>query len=518
MVVWFKDGNFVSHPLLKPRALEYRLYQDRIANAALDKNTLVVLPTALGKTIIALLASLHLLERGKVLFLAPTRPLVQQHYNTFAELTLIKRLGLVTGFVNPDSRRRIYNESDVIFATPQAVANDIERGRLKLAEFSLLIFDEAHRARGNYHYVKVARRYVLERPNGRILALTASPGSSKERVEEICTNLNIKHIEIRTEEDEDVKPYLAPVRFEWRKVSLPQPYKEVKEILKEMLEDTVSWLLENGFLREKPNKKELLDLMEKLGEKLDAGEKVGAYYEAIARASAAMALHRAIELIESQGLNQLYAFLQRVEQEYSRGHRIIVFDKRYYKLMDKVAAWRGLAHPKVGELINVLREQFREKPDSRVIVFTQYRDTAKELVEELNEHGYRAERFVGQADRLGDRGMSQRDQISLINDFKAGRINVLVATSIAEEGLDIAECNMVVFYEPVPSEIRLIQRRGRTGRKLPGRVVVLATKSSSDTAYLYFSMRKVKLMKKVIEEVNRELRRRGAVMSLDEFM
>ena len=518
MASWSKVGEFLSHPLLKPNSLEYRLYQDRLARIAVEKNALIVLPTALGKTAIALLASLHLLKRGKVLFLAPTRPLVQQHYKTFAEVTSIEKLGLVTGFINPRKREEIYEENDIIFATPQAVANDIEKGRLRLGSFSMLVFDEAHRARGNYHYVRIARRYLVERPDGRVLALTASPGSSKERVEEICRNLGIRHIEMRTEEDDDVKPYLVPVRLEWRKVTLPPPYKEVKTILKEMLDDINSWLIENEFFERRPTRKELLDFMEELRKRLDMGEKMGIYYEAIARASAAMALHRAIELIESQGLNQLYAFLQRVEQEYSRGHKIIVSDGRYYKLMDKVTTWRGLEHPKVSELLKVLREQFREKPESKVLVFTQYRDTAKELVEKLNLHGYRAERFVGQADRLGDKGMSQRDQISLIEDFRAGRVNVLVATSIAEEGLDIAECNMVVFYEPVPSEIRLIQRKGRTGRRLPGRVVVLATKSSTDTAYLYFSMRKMRLMKRVIEEVNRELRKRSGIRSLDEFM
>lgn len=518
MVVWSKVDNFLSHPLLRPESLEYRLYQDRLARIAVEKNTLVVLPTALGKTAIALLVSLHFLEKGKVLFLAPTRPLVQQHYKTFAELTLIGNIGLVTGFVNPHKREKVYDENDIIFATPQAVANDVEKGRLRLVEFSMLVFDEAHRARGNYHYVRIAKRYMLERPDGRVLALTASPGSSKERVEEICRNLGIRHIEMRTEEDEDVKPYLVPVRLEWRKVSLPPPYKEVKTILREMLDDIISWLLENGFFEKRPTKKELLDLMEGLRKRLDLGEKMGIYYEAIARASAAMALHRAIELIESQGLNQLYAFLQRIEQEYSKGHRIIVSDGRYYKLMDKVTTWRGLEHPKMSELMRVLQEQFREKPNSKVIVFTQYRDTARELVEKLNLRGYKAKRFVGQANRVGDKGMSQRDQISLIEDFKAGRVNVLVATSIAEEGLDIAECNMVVFYEPVPSEIRLIQRKGRTGRRLPGRVVVLATRSSTDTTYLYFSMKKVRLMRRVIDEVNHELRKRGAVRSLDEFM
>jgi len=109
-------------------------------------------------------------------------------------------------------------------------------------------------------------------------------------------------------------------------------------------------------------------------------------------------------------------------------------------------------------------------------------------------------RFVGQAKRGADKGLSQREQRALLDAFRSGMYNVLVATSVAEEGLDIPSVDLVVFYEPVPSEIRWIQRRGRTGRFGRGRVVILVAKGTRDQAY-YWSARIKE--RKMLEEMKR---------------
>lgn len=512
---WKANEGFFTHELLKDKTLEYRKYQDAIASSAIKENTLVVLPTALGKTAIALLSSLYFIQLGKVLFLAPTRPLVQQHMRTFSNMTNLEEglLTVLTGLVRPEKRMKLWNKARVIFATPQIVVND----SVELNGFSLIIFDEAHRARKDYHYVEIAKRYRRSNPKGRILALTASPGSTKERIEEICRNLFVTKIESRTEEDPDVRPYLVPVMIEWKKVSLPSSYKAIRSVLRRMLDNRIEWLAEKRFIVSRPNKRDLLELLDRIRERMEE-EKTGIYFEAMAQASAAMALFLAIELIESQGVGQLKAFLERMERDYTRGHRIIISDENYPLLQELIKLYSEKIHPKVDALLNVLKEQIDKNPKSKVLVFTQYRDTANELVGILRSSGYRAARFVGQANRYGDKGLRQSDQLALIDEFRTGKLNVLVATSIAEEGLDIAECNMVIFYEPIPSEIRLIQRKGRTGRKYPGRVVVLAASSSMDTAYLYFSFKRMKQMKRLIEELNLELSNKKRAKTLDEFL
>lgn len=137
---------------------------------------------------------------------------------------------------------------------------------------------------------------------------------------------------------------------------------------------------------------------------------------------------------------------------------------------------------------------------SRVLGFTQYRDTASHLVEVLSGvPGVRVDRFVSQASRPGDAGLSQEEQVERIRKLREGELNVLVATSIAEEGLDIPAVDHVVFYEPIPSEIRVIQRRGRTGRKTAGKVKILAAEGTTDMAYLRAGRRRAERMRRVIE-------------------
>jgi ERCC4-type nuclease len=129
-----------------------------------------------------------------------------------------------------------------------------------------------------------------------------------------------------------------------------------------------------------------------------------------------------------------------------------------------------------------------------VIVFATFRDTVQLLVDRLNAHGIASERFVGQATKDAEKGLSQKKQIDILTRFREGAFPVLVATSVGEEGLDVPSTDMVVFYEAVPSEIRSIQRKGRTGRHGSGKIVVLVTKGTSDEAYRHVSASRERAM------------------------
>ena len=178
-------------------------------------------------------------------------------------------------------------------------------------------------------------------------------------------------------------------------------------------------------------------------------------------------------------------------------------------------------HPKVQYLLKILKERhdppsilnkrgnsWRSVPEviSRVLIFTQYRDTAQHIVEMLIKDNIRASKFVGQSKRQGDPGMKQEEQNSILKNFRGGEFSVLVATSIAEEGLDIPEVDLVVFYEPIPSEIRHIQRRGRTGRKNIGSVLILATKDTIDQRYLDITRKKIDRMKAIFSSASIDLK------------
>ncbi len=511
--------SYIEHPMVRSSAVEFRLYQKRIAEKAREQNTLVILPTALGKTVISALVAADILYNyrdKRVLVMAPTRPLAMQHLESFVKVLKLRDedVSLLTGKMPADYRALIWSgKIRVIFATPQVVRNDLLRCRLSLKNFGLLIFDECHRAVKNYAYTEVARRYISESPYPLILGTTASPGSDPKRIKAVCDSLFIERVEYRTEENADVRPYLHPIEVEWRRVPLPQEYTTLARPIKLMLNSKLEWLRSHGIIRrriEYITRRDLLEAGEELRYRLEEtpDEERGVIYTAIVNQSLALTLFHALELLESQGVNTLKAFLGRVESQRSekRSYARLLNDPAYLQLKKNLDAF-DVDHPKLSLLKQYIGDQLAKNPDSRVLVFTQYRDTASHLVQQLSKiAGTRVERFVGQASRLNDKGLTQDEQAKRLKRFRGGFTNVLVATSIAEEGLDIPSVDFVIFYEPVPSEIRYIQRRGRTGRWAPGKVVILAADSKFDLAYLYASRRKVQRMRNIAQSVNQKLK------------
>lgn len=506
----------IVNPLVRLDALEKRTYQLKIAEEAVKRNTLVVLPTALGKTVIAALVASHFLynySQLKVLVMAPTRPLVLQHRDTFLRLLKLRQedVQVLTGKYNPNFRLQAWQgKYRIYFATPQVVDNDHSLG-MSLKNFSLLIFDECHRARKNYAYTRVARAYVDEAPYPIILGLTASPGADRKKIEEICKALFIEHIEARTEEDEDVRPYLNPVAVEWKLVRLPESHRSIEGVLRRMLDDRLKRLSAMGVIRKNPKyifRTDLLEAGELLRERLEQAstpDERGLLFSALVLQSSALTLFHALELLDSQGPQTLKLFLNRVKNSGKAGHRTIVSELVSNGIYRALDSGNLEDHPKVEVLEKLVLEQLSSNPSSRIIVFTQYRDTSTYLATRLSKLGLTVVRFVGQADRGQDQGLTQDQQSLLLERFRSGDIKVLVATSIGEEGLDIPSVDLVVFYEPVPSEIRYIQRKGRTGRRSFGRVVILATEGTLDVNYLAASRRMVERMKRMIKGLNAEL-------------
>jgi ERCC4-related helicase len=215
---------YVTHPRINKNTIERRKYQESIVASAVTGNTLAVLPTGLGKTSIAAMVSAHRLNnyKGKILFLAPTRPLVEQHRKSFEKFlkTEVEDFQVVTGEDSPENRGMLYKRGNIIFSTPQTVKNDLKKRVLDLKEFCLLIVDEAHRAVGNYAYPYVAKVYMIQAINPLILALTASPGAYRTKINEVKNKLYIKNVEIKSRDDEDVKPYIQEVKQYFEKVEL----------------------------------------------------------------------------------------------------------------------------------------------------------------------------------------------------------------------------------------------------------------------------------------------------------
>ncbi|HIE34119.1 MAG TPA: DEAD/DEAH box helicase, partial [Candidatus Altiarchaeales archaeon] len=429
---------YINHPLVKPESISLRRYQESVVSRAIDANTLVILPTGLGKTIIAAMVSAHRLYKfpdSKVLFLAPTRPLAVQHQRTFNRVLNIENMTILTGMTPVKERNKLWKENRLVFATPQTIENDIMRG-LSLSDVSLLIFDECHRAVGNYSYVSIAGEYMKTARNPLILGLTASPSSDDETVNEICNNLYIDRIEAKTDHDTDVKPYIQSVRLEWVKVDLPQEFLSVKKMIEEILREDLRELKSIGYLDTadltKINKRKLLTVQSDIRKEIVAG--MDSYVPASLIASA-LKINHALELLETQGISSLNSYLERLQKQRSKAIKKLFSDTRMKNLVKAVHDLNvlGIDHPKLDKLVQIVDKH----RDEKVIIFTQYRDSVEKIIDKLNENDLTAHEFIGQSSRGDKKGMTQKEQIRVLENFRDGKYNALVATSVAEEGIDI---------------------------------------------------------------------------------
>jgi Fanconi anemia group M protein len=522
---------YISHPLLKEGVVERRRYQIAIAREARKESLMVVLPTGLGKTTIALFVLINRLAKGKVLFLAPTRPLVEQHSAFLNDLLNIDLsvIQTLTGNVLADKRAKLWDDAKVVVSTPQIIENDLLSNRINLSAVSLIIFDECHRAVGNYSYVYIAEKYAEQAIEPLVLGMTASPGSDKEKIMEICISLGVKKVESRTEYDSDVAPYIHKKEIEWRTLDVPVAIKKQKRILDAVLDERIGELQKLGYVRKKRGKdvtkKELLELRNIITVQL-ASQKHADLYKALSLQAEVLKIKHAIELIETQGIfavNRYYGRLKNeaLSKDGSKAAKRLLKDNRFVDAMSMAASYEG-EHPKLNAVIQILQEEFRVNPNTRIIVFTNYRDTAEMIISGLQdrnaeEEGIRAVKFIGQATKAEDKGLKQKEQVEIITKFKAGDYNVLVATSVAEEGLDIPATDLVIFYEPIPSAIRSIQRKGRTARKKVGKVIVLIAKGTKDEAYYWLSRSKEREMRKRISEMRMiEIETEKAVTETDQ--
>ena len=511
-----------NSPNIISNELQIREYQVNIAEKCVNKNSLVVLPTGLGKTIIAVLVANKILNisppNSKIIVLAPTRPLINQHYETFLRFLKIKKekLAILTGKILPENRLDIFEEHEIFFYTPQTLRNDLVQKRYLLDNTALIIFDEAHHASApGYAYTMIADTFIDHNPDGVILGLTASPGSSKNKINALCQNLHIPldNIHIRTRKDEDVKTYLKPMNIYKVGVNLTTLMEDMYQLLTVILEERLQYLSQVNILGTKGEnlykkiiRKDLLKLNVELVNNLKtAGDKTG-LYSAISINAQALILFHMLELVEQQGLNILLDYLNKLNKEAkkkssSKATKILASDgrlQRVYLELQRNAEFspENLIHPKYKILVKIIQEELENNPSSKILVFIKLRDSIRNIVQNLKAiNPIKPVRFVGQATKSqDDKGLSQKRQIEILNEFKKGIYNTLLGTSVAEEGLDIAECDLVIFYDVVASEIRLIQRKGRTARHREGRVVILYTKGTRDDVYLRIALSKLNRM------------------------
>ena len=306
------NKEFIEHPLIKKKAIQKRLYQELLTARAMDSSSLIVAPTGLGKTIIAILLIAYTYKPNKsIIFLAPTKPLVNQHKKSLEKVLNIDSDNLIVlnGQISPEKRKAIYvRKGIVICATPQTIRNDINKGFLNEKNFNLIIFDEAHRAIGDYAYCEISSFFKgIKR-----LGLTASPGSNRKKIREVADNLDIKNVEIRTEEDIDVKDYTNKVSVDIKFLELDKSSKEISLLFHRFIQKKIMFLRKLNFKISKTyTKKEILKLQAGILARLSK-TKNKLFFMALSSTASILKTLYAKDLIETQGPFSLRNYLRKL--------------------------------------------------------------------------------------------------------------------------------------------------------------------------------------------------------------
>lgn len=462
--------------------IEPRKYQMEIAESALRHgNTLVVLPTGIGKTLIAVLVMEKKMREGAILFLAPTKPLVNQHLKTIQEMLPGVDAIAVTGEISKGRRKNLWKKHSIIIATPQTVESDlhdIDKGR-----FSLVVLDEVHRAIGKYAYAKIAQQFKLY---SMILGLTASPGGKRAKIEEIMDTLGIVNVESRDHLDEDVKPYVKEMDIEWITVDEAAEYVRIKSRIANLASWYLNMVKHYGFSVYARSRKAMITAQQSIMK-----SRLKSKYHAMKYLSAAINLDYAMEMLESQSMDAFLSYVDNLGARKTKGAQLLANDRRLQEIVEHVRA-NKVIHPKMQKLIELIEAD----RGAKYIIFSQYTAQIEYLEKTLSLFGFRCRKFMGQR-----KGFTRKQQLEIIEQFRNNEFDILIASSIGEEGLDIPSVDYVIFYEPIPSEIRSIQRRGRAGRAKKGFVRILVAKNTRDEASLGASRRKERSMRKIINNM-----------------
>jgi ERCC4-related helicase/ERCC4-type nuclease len=497
----------IDWPLVDSAVLTRREYQFTLAQRARDTHSLVCLPTGLGKTTISLLVTAARLDEygGKSLMLAPTKPLVSQHADFYREALSVpdEEIVVFTGEVRPDDRAALWEDATVVLATPQVVENDLVGNRISLSAVTHCTFDECHRATGEYAYNYIAERYHEDADDPLVTAMSASPGDDEETILSVCQNLGVENVEVMTEDDADVSKYTHNTDVEWKRIELPEEVTEIRDAVTEVVEDRMSRLVDLGVTnttKADVSEREIQRIQGRVQELMNADDSAG--YEGMSMLAEVRKLRTALTYVETQSVESFRRYMER-QQEAARSSGASKADQRMVsepgiKRAIRYAEEYDDLHPKFRRARMLIAETLGIADGDRIIVFTESRDTAEALTDFLSEH-FDTERFVGQSDTEGSDGMTQAEQQETLDRFRNGEFDVLVSTSVAEEGLDVPEVDLVLFYEPVPTAIRSIQRKGRTGRQTEGRVVVLLAEDTRDEAYFWMAKQDEKEMRKELQ-------------------
>lgn len=496
---------------------EKREYQLNISRSCLFTNVLVCLPTGLGKTFIASVVIYNFYRwfpRSKIIFMvnflllsftqyvsivnfyfqAPSRPLVNQQIDACYNVVGIPSSETIelTGKCAKEKRMEYWSSKRVFFVTPQVMQNDIKDPSFPINSIKLIVVDEAHKAKGKFAYCEVIEKIHEVNKKFRVLALSATPGKQDDVIQ-IIRNLLISKIEVRTENSIDVMKYTFSKIIDIVSVPLGSDLKSIRDRYDQIVHPYLRKLIDFKVISGSNFSKGWLIIQHNKFRQQSHPQKA----EITKIFSCCISLLYSLELLERHGIqiflksfnddDNVTKMKYFVAQDKDLKEFLIALNKKYKdsnpfalnvhslpngeipSIGDKKLVF---GHPKFDILKSKISEYFNNG-GTKAIVFCEFRDTVAMVFIQLLQL-----RPVVQPRMLIGQGgaVSQKDQLTTMKDFRANKVNVLVTTSVCEEGIDVGEVDLVLCFDiSSKNPTRFVQRIGRTGRRRKGKVIILAS-------------------------------------------
>uniref|UniRef100_A0A8C7STR0 RNA helicase n=1 Tax=Oncorhynchus mykiss TaxID=8022 RepID=A0A8C7STR0_ONCMY len=548
--LWISHDWARVHP---PKAvIVLRDYQMDVARPALEgKNIIICLPTGSGKTRVAVyITKEHLDSRrkegrpGKVVVLVNKVPLVEQHYST--EFWKFLKNKYKVERVSGDSQLKIsftdiVQKNDIVICTAQLLENYLERAHsgdddgIKLSDLSLIVIDECHHTQKGGVYNHIMIRYLKQKHKNaklkkeqkdtvaipQILGLTASPGvggakkieKAEEHILRICANLDAykimtgnlgenkkePHKKIATAEERKEDPFGDVLKGVMNAIHIHAELNPTCDLGTQNYEQWVVQKEQNAAKEENQKVRVCAEHLRQYNEALYLGKTIRMW-----DAFSFLDKYFDEELKKKVAPEDEEAIIKTDTERFL----FTLFKGNSKVKLQELAKLPQYENNSLAKLRTKILHEFTSREKARGIIFTKTRRSAIALAQWVQENskfeevGVKACHVIGGGGQSVVKPMTAAEQRDVLNKFQNAEINLLIATTVAEEGLDIAACNFVIRYELVTNEIAMIQARGR-GRAEDSSYTLVAGEGSGVAERESVNEYREKMMSKAIDKVKK---------------
>lgn len=384
-----------------------------------------------------------------MLFVAPRVVLVNQQAAYIEEQTSLSTIAVSS----ENSEDEIYNriqrrtDVDVVVATPQAMVERFKTGRLRIERFSCIIIDEAHHAKAKHPYMDLLQQWrEVAPPHSRpfILGLSASPSGSDQSYEihtdiaTLCSNLG-NAVVLNPQHFVDI--VAAQPRFE--RASVTKPDADLR--LERLILSSASRM--HPSLRDLCLSDVLSPHFGQLSKRLHFPESQLFKRDILTR------LRRLLLCLRDIGSSAIIAELRALLTPLEH------IDPIFSDLVRSLDSINVEAHPRLELLRKLISQTLSNSTSPRALIFVRHRLSASLLNDAIQTYLPSITSAVVTG-RHRD-GTVDEERETILDRFKSGDINVIIATSVLEEGIDIPACNLVVRLSSTQDLKSLLQSRGR---------------------------------------------------------